>query len=167
MRHANKLKKMGRTASHRKATLQNMSVALIMNKRITTTLAKAKALRPYLEPLVTKTRANNMHARRVVFDHLQDKNAVKEMFGPILMAIGDRPGGYLRIIRMGYRKGDGAQMAMIEFVDFNETYNPNDGNVPGQKKTRRSRRSRRGGGKGTSAGAAAAATSTASSQEEE
>src|SRR5690554_950044 len=163
MRHANKIKKMGRTASHRKATLQNLSVALIMNKRIITTLAKAKALRPYLEPLVTKTKANNMHARRVVFDHLQDKNAVKEMFGPILMAIGDRPGGYLRIIRMGFRKGDGAQMAMIEFVDFNETYNPNDGTIPGQKKTRRSRRSRRGGGR---AGAAAAA-STADNQEEE
>lgn len=163
MRHANKLKKMGRTAAHRKATLQNMSVALIMNKRIITTLAKAKALRPYLEPLVTKTKANNMHARRVVFDHLQDKNAVKEMFGPILMAIGDRPGGYLRIIRMGFRKGDGAQMAMIEFVDFNETYYPNDGTIPGQKKTRRSRRSRRGGGR---AGAAAAA-STADNQEEE
>lgn len=164
MRHANKIKKMGRTAAHRKATLQNMSVALIMNKRIITTLAKAKALRPYLEPLVTKTRANNMHARRVIFDYLQDKNAVKEMFGPILMAIGDRPGGYLRIIRMGYRKGDGAQMAMIEFVDFNETYNPNDGTTPGQKKTRRSRRSRRGGGQGSQTGAAAVA---ASSQEEE
>ncbi|SRR5690554_2765358 len=166
MRHANKIKKMGRTASHRKATLQNLSVALIMNKRIITTLAKAKAVRPYLEPLITKTRANNMHARRVVFDNLQDKNAVKEMFGPILMAIGDRPGGYLRIIRMGYRKGDGAPMAMIEFVDFNETYNLKDGNIPGQKKTRRSRRSRRGGGQGSQVPAAATAAA-ASSQEEE
>lgn len=164
MRHANKIKKLGRTSAHRKATLQNMAVALIKHKRITTTLAKAKALRPFLEPLVTRTRANNMHARRVMFDYLQDKEAVKEMFGPILVAIGDRPGGYLRIIRMGYRKGDGAQMAMIEFVDFNETYNPNDGNVPGQKKTRRSRRSRRGGGQGT---AAAAVAATASNQEEE
>lgn len=167
MRHANKLKKMGRTSSHRKATLQNMSVALIKHKRITTTLAKAKALRPFLEPLVTKTRANNMHARRVIFDYLQDKEAVKEMFGPILVAIGDRPGGYLRIIRMGYRKGDGAQMAMIEFVDFNETYNPNDGNIPGQKKTRRSRRSRGGSGQKAVAGAAVATAASASGEEEE
>ncbi len=166
MRHANKLKKLGRTAAHRKSTLQNMSVALIKHKRIITTLAKAKALRPFLEPLITKTRANNMHARRVIFDNLQDKEAVKEMFGPILMAIGDRPGGYLRIIRMGYRKGDGAQMAMIEFVDFNETYDLHDGNVPGQKKTRRSRRSRRGGGDGAKA-AVATATSGASAEEEE
>src|SRR5690606_12695736 len=166
MRHANKLKKMGRTSSHRKATLQNMSVALIKHKRITTTLAKAKALRPFLEPLITKTRANNMHARRVIFDYLQDKEAVKEMFGPILVAIGDRPGGYLRIIRMGYRKGDGAQMAMIEFVDFNETYNPNDGNIPGQKKTRRSRRSRGGSGQKAVAGAAVATAASSSGEEE-
>lgn len=159
MRHGKKFNHLGRTASHRKATLQNLSVALITHKRITTTLAKAKALRPFLEPLVTKAKANNMHARRVVFDYLQDKYAVKELFGPVLIAVGDRPGGYLRIIRMGFRKGDGAQMAMIEFVDFNETYNPNDGNVPGQKKTRRSGgRTRRGGGGGSKAQAAATAT---------
>src|SRR5690606_26558006 len=164
MRHAKNIQKMGRTASHRKATLQNLSVALIKHKRIITTLAKAKALRPYLEPLITRTRANNMHARRVVFDYLQDKDAVKEMFGPILMAIGDRPGGYLRIVRMGFRKGDGAQMALIEFVDFNETYDLHDGNVPGQKRTRRSRRSRRGGG--NEAAAAASAAGTASGEEE-
>lgn len=163
MRHAKKFNHLGRTASHRKATLQNMSVALITHKRITTTLAKAKALRPHLEPLITKSKANNMHARRVVFDYLQDKEAVKELFGPVLMAVGDRPGGYLRIIRMGFRKGDGAQMAMIEFVDFNESYNLKDGDTPGRKRTRRGSRTRRGGKQ--AAGSAAAATGK--SQEEE
>jgi|SRR5680860_120280 len=169
MRHGKKFNHLGRTSSHRKATLQNMSVALITHKRITTKLAKAKALRPYLEPLVTKAKANSMHARRVIFDYLQDKNAVKELFGPILIAIGERPGGYLRIIRMGYRKGDGAQMAMIEFVDFNETYNPNDGEVPGKKRTRRSGggRTRRGGGSGGGQKTAAATATATSSQEEE
>lgn len=165
MRHAKKFNHLGRTSSHRKATLQNMSVALITHKRITTTLAKAKALRPHLEPIITKSKANNMHARRVVFEYLQDKEAVKELFGPILIAIGERPGGYLRVIRMGFRKGDGAQMAMIEFVDFNETYNPNDGEVPGKKRTRRSSRTRRGKGAGAK-GASAAAAVTDSGQEE-
>ncbi|MBY5959328.1 50S ribosomal protein L17 [Membranicola marinus] len=165
MRHAKKFNHLGRTAPHRKATLQNMSVALIKHKRIITTLAKAKALRPHLEPIITKSKANNMHARRVVFQYLQDKEAVKELFGPILIAIGERPGGYLRIIRMGFRKGDGAQMAMIEFVDFNETYNPNDGNVPGKKRTRRGGRTRRSGRGST--GAAAAAAATDSGKEEE
>lgn len=167
MRHGKKFNHLGRTSSHRKATLQNMSCALIKHKRITTTLAKAKALRPHLEPLITKSKANNMHARRVVFDYLQDKEAVKELFGPILVAVGERPGGYLRIIRMGFRKGDGAQMAMIEFVDFNETYNPNDGEVPGQKKTRRSGRTRRGrGGQGQSAATTATAAATSADEEE-
>lgn len=163
MRHGKKINHLGRTSSHRKALLQNMSVALIMHKRITTTLAKAKALRPYLEPLITKVKGNNMHARRVLFDKLQDKEAIKELFGPILIAIGERPGGYLRIIRMGFRKGDGAQMAMIEFVDFNEDYNPNDGDTPGKKRTRRGRRSRSGGKKAVAATTAAAV----SGQEEE
>ncbi len=165
MRHGKKFNHLGRTTAHRKATLQNMSVALIKHKRITTTLAKAKALRPHLEPIITKSKANSMHARRVVFEYLQDKDAVKELFGPILVTIGDRPGGYLRVIRMGLRKGDGAQMAMIEFVDFNETYAPNDGEVPGKKRTRRGSRTRRGGSGGEKG--AAAATATDSKQEEE
>lgn len=160
MRHGKKFNHLGRTAAHRKATLMNMSNSLIRHKRIVTTLPKAKALRPYLEPLITKAKDNNMHARRVVFDKLQDKYSVKELFGPILIAVADRPGGYLRIVRMGFRKGDGAQMAMIEFVDFNETYDLKDGNIPGRKRTRRSRRSRRGGKGG-------AAASPQSKQEEE
>lgn len=167
MRHGKKFNHLGRTSSHRKATLQNMSVSLIKHKRIYTTLAKAKALRPHLEPIITRSKANNMHARRVVFDYLQDKEAVKELFGPVLIAVGERPGGYLRIVRMGFRKGDGAQMAMIEFVDFNETYNPNDGEVPGKKKTRRGGRTRRGGGVRTKSATATAAAATTSGEEEE
>jgi len=156
---------MGRTAAHREATLTNMSVALIQHKRIITTLAKAKVLRPYLEPIITKAKDNTMHARRIVFSKLKDKNAVKELFGPVMVAVGERPGGYLRIVRMGFRKGDGAQMALIEFVDFNETYDLKDGREPGQKRTRRGRgRSRRGSG---SSAAASTASAASKAQEEE
>lgn len=165
MRHAKKRKQMGRTAAHRNATLNNMSVALIRHKRIITTLSKAKVLRPYLEPIITKAKDNTMHARRIVFSKLKDKDAVKELFGPIMVAVGDRPGGYLRIVRMGFRKGDGAQMALIEFVDYNETYDLKDGREPGQKRTRRGRgRTRRGGGSNVASAAASASTKT---QEEE
>src|SRR5699024_3178047 len=165
MRHAKKHKQMGRTAAHREATLTNMSVALIQHKRIITTLAKAKVLRPYLEPIITKAKDNTMHARRIVFSKLKDKNAVKELFGPVMVAVGERPGGYLRIVRMGFRKGDGAQMALIEFVDFNETYDLKDGREPGQKRTRRGRgRSRRGSG---SSAAASTASAASKAQEEE
>ncbi len=150
MRHGDKINNLGRTASHRRAMLANMAIALIEHKRITTTLAKAKALRRYVEPLVTKSRSNTTHSRRVVFSYLQNKEAINELFGPIAEKIGDRPGGYMRVIKLGFRRGDGAETAMIEFVDFNETYNPNAGKVRQAKKTRR-------GGRRSSAPAAVAA----------
>ena len=149
MRHGDKINNLGRTASHRRAMLANMAISLIEHKRITTTLAKAKALRRYFEPLVTKAKDNTTHSRRVVFSYLQNKAAITELFGPIAEKIGDRPGGYMRVIKLGFRRGDGAETALIEFVDFNETYNPNAGKVRQAKKTRR-------GGRKSSAPAAAA-----------
>ena len=137
MRHGDKVNNLGRTASHRRAMLANMAISLIEHKRITTTLAKAKALRQYVEPLVTKAKDNSTHSRRVVFSYLQNKNAIIELFGPIAEKIGERPGGYVRVVKLGFRRGDGAETAMIEFVDFNETYNPNAGKVKTAKKTRR------------------------------
>jgi large subunit ribosomal protein L17 len=137
MRHGDKINNLGRTESHRRALLANLAIALIEHKRITTTLAKAKALRRYAEPLITKAKDNSTHSRRIVFSHLQNKEAIKELFGPIAEKVGDRPGGYLRIIKLGFRRGDGAETAMIELVDFNETYSPNAGKVRQQKKTRR------------------------------
>lgn len=137
MRHGDKINNLGRTASHRKALLRNMSIALIEHKRINTTLAKAKALRRHIEPLITKAKTNTTHSRRMAFSLLQNKEAVKELFGPIAARIGERPGGYVRVIRLGFRRGDGAETAMIELVDFNEVYNPNAGKVRQQKKTRR------------------------------
>ena len=161
MRHGKKFNHLGRTAAHRKALLQNLSIALIEHKRIQTTLAKAKALRRHIEPLVTKSKTNTTHSRRVVFSYLQNKEAIKELFGTIAPAVGNRPGGYVRVIRTGFRKGDSAEMAMIEFVDFNPDYagtaSP-EGTGSGKK-----RRRRRGGGKGKgkSAGETAAATTAA------
>lgn len=114
----------------------NMSNSLIKHKRVTTTLAKAKALRVHLEPLITKGKTNNTHNRRVVFKYLQDKESIKELFGPIAAEIGQRPGGYLRILKTGFRQSDGAEMAMIEFVDYNKVYSANEG--AGKRKTRRS-----------------------------
>lgn len=154
MRHGDKVNNLGRTASHRRAMLANMAISLIEHKRITTTLAKAKALRQYVEPLVTKAKDNSTHSRRVVFSYLQNKNAVIELFGPVAEKIGERPGGYLRVIKLGFRRGDGAETAMIEFVDFNETYNPNAGKVKQAKKTRR-------GGRKTAAMPAVAAEEAA------
>ncbi len=161
MRHRKKFNHLGRKKGHRRALLANLANALIKHKRITTTLAKAKALRPYLEPLVTRAKTNTTHNRRVVFSYLQDKYSIQELFGPIAEKVGDRPGGYLRIIRTGFRKGDGADMAMIEFVDFNEVYNPKAGDQGGRKRRRR-------GGKKTAAPAAApAAQSEAPAANEE
>lgn len=153
MRHGKKHNHLGRKTGHRKALLKNLSIALITHKRIRTTLAKAKALRKHIEPLVTKAKSDNTHNRRVVFSYLQDKEAIKELFGAVAKAIGDRPGGYVRVIRTGFRKGDGAEMAMIEFVDFNEDYNAKE-KVGGS-----SRRRRRGRGNAAAAGTMAAATS--------
>lgn len=151
MRHGDKINNLGRTASHRRALLANMTISLIEHKRITTTLAKAKALRRYAEPLITKSKDNSTHSRRVVFSYLQNKEAVSELFSTIASKIGDRPGGYLRVIKLGFRRGDGAETAMIEFVDFNEVYNPNAG------KTRTAtKRTRRGGARKAAAPVAAA-----------
>lgn len=156
MRHGDKVNNLGRKNGHRRALLKNLSIALIRHKRITTTLAKAKVLRTHMEPMVTKAKDNTMHNRRVVFSYLQDKESIKELFGPIAEKVGDRPGGYLRIIKTGFRRGDGADMAMIEFVDFNTSYT-RDGEAGGKKK--RTRRGRRGAA--AASGAAAAPTKPA------
>ena len=147
MRHSKKFNHLKRKAGHRKALLRNLAIALIEHKRITTTLAKAKALRVFVEPLITKALKNTMHTRRVVFSYLQNKEAVKELFGPIAVKIGDRPGGYVRIIKMGARLSDAAEMAMIEFVDFNDVYSKSDGSDSTSGKKRRRRRGGGGGNK--------------------
>ena len=120
MRHNKKFNHLGRTASHRQAMLANMATSLIMHKRITTTLAKAKALKKYVEPLLTKAKTDNTNSRRVVFSYLQDKYAITELFQEVSVKIGDRPGGYTRIIKTGHRAGDNAEMCFIELVDYNE-----------------------------------------------
>src|ERR1700754_1421696 len=139
MRHGDKINNLGRTASHRKALLSNLTIQLITHKRIVTTLAKAKALRTYVEPLITKAKTNTTHQRRIVFSYLQDADAVSELFGPIAEKIAGRPGGYTRIIKLGARVGDNAETALIELVDFNEIYGKGKGEVKeAAKKTRRS-----------------------------
>lgn len=139
MRHGKKFNHLGRKKGHRKALLKNLSINIIEHKRISTTLAKAKALRLHLEPLITKSKTNSTHSRRVVFSYLQNKEAVKELFGPIAAKVATRPGGYLRIFKTGFRPGDNADMAIIEFVDFNETLL----NATEAKKTRRTRRGKK------------------------
>jgi large subunit ribosomal protein L17 len=139
MRHGDKIKNLSRTKAHRDALLSNLACQLIEHKQIVTTLAKAKALRVYVEPLITKGKENTTHQRRVVFSYLQDKDAVKELFGPVAEKIGGRPGGYTRIIKLGARPGDNAEQGMIELVDFNEIYGKGKGEVKtAAKKTRRS-----------------------------
>ena len=138
MRHGKKINHLGRTTSHRKAMLSNMACSLILHKRIHTTVAKAKALRVYVEPLLTKSKEDTTHNRRTVFSYLQDKYAVSELFRTIAPKIAERNGGYTRIIKTGFRQGDAADMAMIELVDFNELYNPK---AEEKKATRRSRKS--------------------------
>ncbi len=142
MRHGKKINHLGRTAPHRKAMLANMACSLIEHKRINTTVAKAKALRTYVEPLLTKSKEDSTHNRRTVFAYLKNKFAVAELFRDISPKIAERNGGYTRIIKTGFRSGDGADMAMIELVDYNTIYNAKE-----EKKT--SRRSRRGGAKST------------------
>ena len=136
MRHRNKKIKLGRKTAHRKSTLGNMACSLIEHKRINTTVTKAKALKRFIEPLVTKTKKDSTHNRRIVFRYLRDKESVSELFRTISNKVGDRPGGYTRIIKLGKRMGDNADMAMIEFVDFNDLYAKSD--TP-KKTTRRGR----------------------------
>lgn len=138
MRHQKTINHLGRTAAHRKAMLSNMACSLIKHKRISTTLAKAKELRKYIEPLVTKCKNDTTHSRRTVFSYLQDKVAVTELYREISQKIADRPGGYTRILKTGFRQGDNAEMCIIEFVDYNETYS--QGNE--KKKASKTRRSR-------------------------
>ncbi len=147
MRHGKKVNHLGRKTAHRKAMLANMACSLIEHKRINTTVAKAKALKQFVEPLITKSKAENnlstekgTHNRRIVFKYLRSKDAITELFSEVSEKIGDRPGGYTRIIKLGNRLGDNADMAMIELVDFNEIYNAD------KPKKKTTRRSRRGGG---------------------
>lgn len=142
MRHNKKFNHLGRTASHRASLLSNMASSLILHKRITTTLAKAKALKTYVEPLITRSKVGDTNNRRVVFRYLQNKEAVKELFGVVADKVGDRPGGYTRVIKLGTRQGDAASIAFIELVDFDD----NMAKAPkAEKKTRRSRRSTKKG----------------------
>ena len=137
MRHGKKFNHLGRKTAHRKAMLANMTCSLIEHKRINTTVAKAKALRLFAEPLITKSKSDTTHNRRIVFSNLRDKFAVTELFKEISVKVADRPGGYLRIIKLGNRQGDNAPMAMVEFVDYNEIYNPKG--TKAKKTTRRGR----------------------------
>ncbi len=141
MRHGKKFNHLGRKSAHRTSMLANMSCSLIQHKRINTTVAKAKALRQFIEPLLTKSKLDNTHNRRLVFSKIRDKYAVNELFREIAPKIAERPGGYTRIIKLGNRLGDNADMALIELVDYNETY---DTSKAGKKKSTRRGRSRRG-----------------------
>ncbi len=152
MRHNKKFNHLGRTASHRHAMLANMTISLFMHKRITTTLAKAKALKKYAEPLITKSKEDTTNSRRVVFSYLQDKQAVTELFTTIAQKVGDRPGGYTRIIKTGFRPSDAAPMCFIELVDFDE----NMAKAP--KKAKRTRRSSKKAAEAPAAEAPAAET---------
>ena len=142
MRHGKKFNHLSRTAPHRKAMLSNMASSLIEHKRISTTVAKAKALRKYVEPLITKAKTDSTHSRRVVFSYLQNKESVTTLFGDVAMKVGDRPGGYTRIIKTGNRLGDNADMCIIELVDYNDNLL-----TEAAEPAKKSRRSRRGGKK--------------------
>ncbi|GGG17084.1 50S ribosomal protein L17 [Pontibacter amylolyticus] len=150
MRHGKKVNHLGRTASHRKAMLSNMAASLILHKRLSTTVAKAKALRKYVEPLLTKSKNDTTHSRRTVFAYLQDKESVKELFDEVSVKIANRPGGYTRILKTGYRLGDNAEMCVIELVDYNEDMLTTTGTA-GAKKTRRRSSSKKKGAESTEA----------------
>lgn len=155
MRHGKKINHLGRKTAHRKAMLANMACSLIEHKRINTTVAKAKALKQFVEPLVTKSKEDTTHNRRIVFSRLRQKEAVTELFREVAVKVGDRPGGYTRIIKLGNRLGDNADMAMIELVDYNEIYNAGK---PAKKKSTRRGRSKKA--------AAAPVVETTSNEEE-
>jgi large subunit ribosomal protein L17 len=158
MRHGKKVNHLGRTNSHRKAMLGNMAASLILHKRITTTLAKAKALRVYVEPLITKSKSDTTHSRRIVFSYLQDKDAVTTLFREIAEKVASRPGGYTRIVKMENRLGDNAEMALIELVDYNTVYGTDT--TKGEKKSTRRR------GAKAKVGASAPAAKAAPAKEE-
>lgn len=152
MRHQKRINSLSRTNTHRKAMLSNMATSLIVHKRISTTLAKARALRKYVEPLITRSKTDTMHSRRMVMRYLQNKEAVNELFREVSVKVADREGGYTRILKTGFRPGDNAEMCIIELVDYNEAMLE----AKDEKKTagkKRTRRSRRGGGSGKAADA--------------
>ena len=150
MRHRKKFNHLSRTSAHRKAMLANLTISLIEKKRIVTSLAKAKALRMYVEPILSRGKEDTLHNRRIVFSHLQNKQAVTELFRVIGEKIADRPGGYTRIFKMGFRKGDGTELALIELVDFNENYQLPKKEVQQKKRSRRGRGGSKKSGKETS-----------------
>ncbi len=158
MRHGKKFNHLGRKTAHRKAMLANMACSLIEHKRINTTVAKAKAIRQFVEPLITKSKSDTTHNRRIVFSYLRQKEAVTELFREVATKVADRPGGYVRIIKLGNRLGDNADMAMVELVDYNELYNPN-----GKKKKKSTRRR----GKKSATATPPVAAETKASEEEE
>ncbi|TDQ14750.1 LSU ribosomal protein L17P [Algoriphagus boseongensis] len=162
MRHGKKINHLGRTSSHRKAMLSNMATSLILHKRISTTLAKAKELKKFVEPLVTRAKEDTTHNRRIAFSYLKSKDAIKALFGEVIEKVGSRPGGYTRIIKTGFRLGDNAEMCIIELVDFNELMLKDA--KPAKKTTRRSRRST---GKAESVEAAPVAAPAAEAKAEE
>lgn len=161
MRHGDKNNNLGRKKAHRDALLSNLACQLIQHKRIVTTVAKAKALRVYVEPLITKAKENTTHQRRIVFAYLQDKEAIKELFSTVSEKVGGRPGGYTRVIKLGTRPGDNAELAMIELVDFNEVY----GKGREEKREPAKRTRRAGGGKKKAEGAENQATEQATAEE--
>ena len=138
MRHNKSINHLGRQSGHRKALLANLACSLILNKRITTTVAKAKALRSYVEPLITKSKEDSTHSRRIVFSYLKNKEAVTELFRTLAPNVADRPGGYTRVLHVGFRQGDAAEMALIELVDFNEAALASTPKKAAKKTTRRS-----------------------------
>jgi large subunit ribosomal protein L17 len=163
MRHRKKGKKLGRTSSHRRQTLQALSTALIENKQITTTVAKAKALRPFVEPLITRSKEDTEHNRRQVFRYLQNKNAVRELFDEVGDKVDGRPGGYTRIIKLGTRSGDGAELALVELVDYNDV-KPAGSSSGGSKTRRGSGKGRRGSSGGSSGGSSDEASNEAAAE---
>ena len=166
MRHNNKINHLGRQAAHRKALLSNLASSLILHKRIETTVAKAKALRMYVEPLITKSKQDTTHSRRVVFSYLKSKEAVAELFREVAPKIADRPGGYCRILKTGFRLGDAAEMCLIELVDFNETYTK-EVKAAEKPKTRRSRSgAKKSAAAGTAVAETVAAAETAAAEQE-
>ena len=167
MRHGDKVNNLSRTKAHRDALMKNMAAALIMNKKINTTLPKAKSLRQYVEKLITKSKTNTTHSRRVVFSYLQNKEAAKEIFDVIGPKVGERPGGYTRIMRTGFRLGDAAETAIIELVDFNEVLLEAKAAAAGETSTERTRKTRRGrGGKKAETPAAPVATTDSAASAE-
>lgn len=164
MRHGKTNNHLGRTTPHRKSMLSNMAGSLILHKRITTTLAKAKALRKYVEPIISKSKEDNTHSRRIVFSYLKSKDVVKELFGPVAEKVGERPGGYTRILKLMNRKGDNAEMSIIELVDFNEAMLAEKATKGAAKKT--TRRGRKPAAKKETTATTEAATETPTANEE-